>query len=217
VSGQVSGHATADLVHLLAELVDNAIAFPPHRVHRDECCPQRTVTRRCDRGITDEGIGLSPAGSPKSTSCWRSPPETRSGGQRADGLGGRQPPACAAPGTGAPTLKPHRATSATVRIPRAIVANRGGGMNQGAQQGGPGPELVSQRVHRYGCRGSARDGRLVRRHAVSRLSGGLRTIAGPARRGDLHSAGGRRGVATETRDEVRQAVVDDGPWLTSWP
>jgi signal transduction histidine kinase len=73
VSGQISGPATADLVHLLAELVENAIAFSP---------PDSSVRilSTKDGGeavieITDEGIGLSPGALAEANEMLEFPPE----------------------------------------------------------------------------------------------------------------------------------------------
>jgi signal transduction histidine kinase len=56
---KVSGQATGDLIHLLAELFDNAAAFSPPD------SPVRVLSTTHDGGVTieisDEGIGLSPA------------------------------------------------------------------------------------------------------------------------------------------------------------
>ncbi|HCT79519.1 MAG TPA: hypothetical protein DGT23_23740 [Micromonosporaceae bacterium] len=55
---EVSGHATGDLIHLLAELFDNATGFSPPD------SPVRVISVMDDESvtleITDEGIGLSP-------------------------------------------------------------------------------------------------------------------------------------------------------------
>jgi signal transduction histidine kinase len=73
VSGLVSGHATADLVHLLAELVENAIAFSPPD------SPVRILSTK-DGGdavieIADEGIGLSPGALAEANEMLEFPPE----------------------------------------------------------------------------------------------------------------------------------------------
>jgi signal transduction histidine kinase len=56
----VSGHAVPDLVHLLAELIENATAFSPPD------SPVVITSKQDDEQVTleirDEGIGLSPSG-----------------------------------------------------------------------------------------------------------------------------------------------------------
>jgi signal transduction histidine kinase len=72
-STRVNGHAAPDLIHLLAELFDNATAFSP---------PDSPVTVSCetdDTGITlritDEGIGLAPGALMEANALLKMPPD----------------------------------------------------------------------------------------------------------------------------------------------
>lgn len=69
----VSGHAVADLVHLIAELCDNATAFSP---------PESPVRISCGRDgdgvlleIADAGIGLAPGALLEANALLTRPPE----------------------------------------------------------------------------------------------------------------------------------------------
>jgi signal transduction histidine kinase len=72
VNGQVSPHATADLVHLLAELLENAVTFSPPD------SPVRVVSfldgDTAVMEITDEGIGLSPGSLAEANTLLEHPP-----------------------------------------------------------------------------------------------------------------------------------------------
>lgn len=69
----VSGHVTADLIHLLAELFDNATAFSPPD------SPVRVSDEDDEDGvrleITDEGIGLAPGALLEANALLRRPPD----------------------------------------------------------------------------------------------------------------------------------------------
>ncbi|WP_162908325.1 ATP-binding protein [Allorhizocola rhizosphaerae] len=69
----VSGHAAPDLIHLLAELFDNATAFSP---------PDSPVCVTCETDeigttlqITDEGIGLAPGALLEANALLKMPPD----------------------------------------------------------------------------------------------------------------------------------------------
>ncbi len=71
--GQVSAHATADLIHLLAELLDNATTFSP-----PESSVRVLSTKDGDDAvieITDQGIGLSPVSLAEANELLESPTE----------------------------------------------------------------------------------------------------------------------------------------------
>ncbi len=72
-STPVNGHAAPDLIHLLAELFDNATAFSPPDSPVSVTC-QSDETGMTVR-ITDEGIGLAPGALMEANALLKMPPD----------------------------------------------------------------------------------------------------------------------------------------------
>ena len=72
-SAAVAGHAVADVIHLIAELAENATVFSPPNT------PVRIQGDIVGRGfaveIEDRGLGISAAGSRRSTRNLANPPQ----------------------------------------------------------------------------------------------------------------------------------------------
>jgi len=73
VPSTVSGHVAPDLIHLLAELFDNATAFsPPDSPVKVEA---RVSSEGVELTISDEGIGLAPGFLMETNNLLRTPPD----------------------------------------------------------------------------------------------------------------------------------------------